>query len=184
MAEATCAMACSPEEHCLQPGEGCQEKRASSAKKRRAIKLLKPLVWVGCGRIWSGRGLGAWRHSKMPGTAAHAMRQGAHGSAPCSVGIGTMVRWLPALHPPVAPPSPRSPRACWCAARTAQRAQRSAHLLTVCTGTEVGKPARNMAIRHSLARWLEGPITLPKHTSPTACRSGEGGGWAHERAGR
>jgi hypothetical protein len=24
-------------------------------------------------------------------------------------------------------------------------------------------------MRHSLARWLEGPITLPKHTSPTAC---------------
>jgi hypothetical protein len=54
--------------------------------------------------------------------------------------------------------------------------------LTVCTGTLSGKPARNMAMRHSLARWLEGPITLPKHTSPTACThamcvwGGKGGG--------
>jgi hypothetical protein len=44
-----------------------------------------------------------------------------------------------------------------------------AHLFTVRTGTVSGKPARNMAMRASLARWLEGPSTLPTTMSPTAC---------------
>jgi len=44
-----------------------------------------------------------------------------------------------------------------------------ARLLTVRTGTVSGKPARNMAMRASLARWLDGPSTLPTTISPTAC---------------
>ncbi len=44
-----------------------------------------------------------------------------------------------------------------------------ARLLTVRTGTVSGKPARNMAMRASLARWLDGPSTLPTTMSPTAC---------------
>lgn len=43
-----------------------------------------------------------------------------------------------------------------------------AHLFTVCTGTVSGIPARNMAMRHSLARCDEGPRTLPMTTSPTS----------------
>ena len=44
-----------------------------------------------------------------------------------------------------------------------------ADLFTVRTGTVSGKPARNMAMRHSLARWELGPSTLPTTMSPTAC---------------
>ena len=40
--------------------------------------------------------------------------------------------------------------------------------MTVCTGTVSGMPARNMAMRHSLARCEEGPRTLPMTTSPTS----------------
>lgn len=42
-------------------------------------------------------------------------------------------------------------------------------LLTVRTGTDSGKPARNMAMRDSLARCDEGPRTLPTTMSPIAC---------------
>ena len=44
-----------------------------------------------------------------------------------------------------------------------------ANLFTVRTGTVSGKPARNMAMRHSFARWELGPSTLPTTMSPTAC---------------
>ena len=40
---------------------------------------------------------------------------------------------------------------------------------TVCTGTFSGKPARNIPIRHSVARWEAAPSTEPKTTSPTSC---------------
>ncbi len=46
---------------------------------------------------------------------------------------------------------------------------RHAHLLTVQTGTEGGKPARNAAMRHSLARLLEGARQLPTQMSSTSC---------------
>jgi hypothetical protein len=42
----------------------------------------------------------------------------------------------------------------------------TANLFTVCTGTVSGIPARNIAMRHSLARCEEGPRTLPMTTSP------------------
>lgn len=49
-----------------------------------------------------------------------------------------------------------------------QAAASPLHLLTVRTGTVSGKPARNMAMRLSLARWELGPSTLPTTMSPTA----------------
>ena len=41
--------------------------------------------------------------------------------------------------------------------------------MTVRTGTVSGYPAKNMAMRHSLARWELGPSTLPMTTSPITC---------------
>lgn len=42
----------------------------------------------------------------------------------------------------------------------------SPYLLTVRTGTSSGMPAKKLAMRASLARWLLGPSTLPTTMSP------------------
>lgn len=45
------------------------------------------------------------------------------------------------------------------------------YLLTVCTGTVSGKPARIIAILHSMARWDPGARTVPTTRSPIACNN-------------
>ena len=56
----------------------------------------------------------------------------------------------------------------------------STYLLTVATGTVYGKPASNMACRHSMWRLLEGARQLPTTTSPTSCTQEKLGTWIHD----